>query len=103
MPRALYRKGYNWLGSSRYVQNASYVRLQAVTLRYTFQPKLLDKMKIRSAAFYVTVENLYTFTKYRGQNPDVSIIGNNSPFAYPVDNALTPPSRNVLIGLNLSF
>lgn len=103
MPRALYKSGYNWLGSSRYVQNASYVRLQAVTLRYTFQPAFLDKVKIRSASLYVTVENLYTWTKYRGQNPDVSIIGNNSPFAYPVDNALTPPSKNVLLGLNVSF
>ncbi len=103
VPRALYRAGYNWLGSSRYVQDASYLRLQAVTLRYTFSPKFLNKMKIRNAAFYVTVENLVTFTRYKGQNPDVSIIGNNSPFAYPVDNALTPPSKNVLMGINVSF
>ena len=103
VPRALYRKGYNWLGSSRYVQDASYVRLQAVTLRYTLQPQLLSKLNIRSASVYVTAENLYTWTKYKGQNPDVSIIGNNSPFAYPVDNALTPPSINVLFGLNVSF
>lgn len=103
VPRALYHSGYNWLGSSRYVQDASYVRLQAVTLRYTFSSKLLDKWKIRNAAFYVTVENLVTFTRYKGQNPDVSIIGNNSPFAYPVDNALTPPSKNVLLGINVSF
>lgn len=103
MPRALYRAGYNWLGSSRYVQDASYVRLQAVTLRYTFDNALLNHWNIRSASFYLTVENLYTWTKYKGQNPDVSIIGNNSPFAYPVDNALTPPSRNVLVGLSFSF
>lgn len=103
IPRALYRKGYNWLGSSRYVQDASYVRLQAVTLRYTLQKKFLDKLNVRSASVYVTVENLYTWTKYKGQNPDVSIIGNNSPFKYPVDNALTPPSRNVLLGINISF
>lgn len=103
VPRALYNSGYNWLGSSRYVQDASYIRLQAVTLRYTFQPAFLDKMKVRSASLYVTVENLYTWTKYRGQNPDVSIIGNNSPFAYPVDNALTPPTKNVLLGLMISF
>ncbi|HTN36964.1 MAG TPA: hypothetical protein VL053_07795, partial [Arachidicoccus sp.] len=103
MPRALYRSGYNWLGSSRYVQDASYVRLQAVTLRYNFGPKLLNRLRVRSAAFYVTVENLYTWTKYKGQNPDVSIVGDNDPFAYPKDDALTPPSRNVLFGLNVSF
>lgn len=103
VPRALYRAGYNWLGSSRYVHNASFVRLQAITLRYTFGNPVLNTLKIRGASVYVTVENLYTWTKYPGENPDVSIIGNNDPFSYPVDNALTPPSKNVLLGLNVNF
>ncbi|WP_092461018.1 SusC/RagA family TonB-linked outer membrane protein [Thermoflavifilum thermophilum] len=103
IPRALYRSGYNWLGSSRYVQDASFLRLQAVTIRYNFSNDLLNRLKIRAAAFYITGENLYTWTKYKGQNPDQSIIGNNNPFAYPVDNALTPIPIDVVIGLNVSF
>jgi TonB-linked SusC/RagA family outer membrane protein len=103
IPRALYNNGYNWLGSSRYVHNASFLRLQAVTLRYTLTPDILQKLNIRGANIYVTVENLYTWTSYPGENPDVSIIGNNDPFSYPVDNALTPPSRNVLLGINVNF
>ncbi len=103
MPRALHRQGYNWLGSDRYVEDASYLRFQALTLRYNFSADILSRWNIRNASFYITVENLYTWTKYKGQNPDVSIIGNNSPFSYPVDNALTPPARTVLFGLNLSF
>jgi hypothetical protein len=103
IPRALYRSGYNWLGSDRYVQNASFVRLQSVTLRYNFGKRILDKLGIRSAGCYITAENLYTWTKYIGQNPDVSMKGDNDPFAYPVDNALTPPAKNFLIGITASF
>ena len=38
MPRAVYNSGYNWLGSDRYVEDASFVRLRSVTLRYNFTP-----------------------------------------------------------------
>jgi TonB-linked SusC/RagA family outer membrane protein len=103
IPRALYRSGYNWLGSDRYVQDASFVRLQAVTFRYSFGKRILDRLNIRSASFYITAENLYTWTKYKGQNPDVSMKGDNDPFAYPVDNALTPPPKNFLLGISASF
>lgn len=103
VPRALYKSGYNWLGSSRYVHDASFLRLQAITLRYTLGQSILNTIKIRSASVYVTVENLYTWTKYPGENPDVSIIGDNDPFSYPVDNALTPPSKNILLGINVNF
>lgn len=103
IPRALYRSGYNWLGSSRYVEDASFIRFQSVTLRYNLPYNILNNWKIRAASVYVTGENLYTWTKYKGQNPDISIRGNNSPFAYPVDDALTPPTINILLGINVSF
>ncbi|MVT12391.1 SusC/RagA family TonB-linked outer membrane protein [Chitinophaga tropicalis] len=103
VPRALYRSGYNWLGSDRYVQDASFVRLQAVTVRYNFGRRILDRLGLRSASCYLTAENLYTWTKYKGQNPDVSMKGDNDPFAYPVDNALTPPPKNFLFGISASF
>ncbi|SFW57681.1 SusC/RagA family TonB-linked outer membrane protein [Chitinophaga sancti] len=103
IPRALYRSGYNWLGSDRYVQDASFIRLQSLTLRYNFTKRILDKLNIRNASCYITVENLATWTKYKGQNPDVSTKGNNDPFSYPVDNALTPPAKNFLMGISASF
>jgi TonB-linked SusC/RagA family outer membrane protein len=103
VPRALYRSGYNWLGSDRYVQDASFIRLQSLTLRYNFTKRVLDKLNIRNASFYITVENLATWTKYKGQNPDVAMKGDNDPFAYPVDNALTPPAKNFLMGISASF
>lgn len=103
MPRALYRTGYNWLGSDRYVEDASFVRLRSVTLRYSFNNELLNKLKLRAASFYATAENLFTWTKYTGQDPDVTIKGNNDPFKYAQDDNLTPPTRNVVFGLTVGF
>jgi TonB-linked SusC/RagA family outer membrane protein len=103
MPRALYNSGYNWLGSDRYVENASFVRLRSVTLRYNFTPELLQRIKFKTASFYITAENLFTWTKYTGQDPDVSSRGDNNPLSYNVDNSMTPPGRKVLIGLTVGF
>ncbi len=103
MPRALYNDGYNWLGSDRYIEDASFIRLSSVTLNYRFSQNILNRIKIKTANVYLTGYNLYTWTKYTGQNPDVSIVGKNSPFAYPEDTALTPPSRTFTLGLTVGF
>ena len=103
MPRALYRSGYNWLGSDRYVEDASFVRLRSVTLRYNFTPELLNKIKFKTASFYITAENLFTWTKYTGQDPDVSSRGDNNPLSYNVDNSMTPPGKTILMGLTVGF
>ncbi|MEO5909764.1 MAG: TonB-dependent receptor, partial [Pelobium sp.] len=103
IPRALFRRGYNWLGSDRYVEDGAFVRLRSVTLRYNLSNQILEKMKVRSASFYVTGENLATWTKYKGQDPDVTARGNNDPFKVNVDNSLTPPTRNLLFGLTVGF
>ncbi|WP_407431180.1 SusC/RagA family TonB-linked outer membrane protein [Arcticibacter sp.] len=102
MPRALYESGFNWLGSDRYVEDASFIRLRAVTLRYNFQKNILEKLKMKTLGFYVTGENLVTFTKYRGQDPEVSP-KLNSPFSIIQDNSMTPPSRNFIFGLTAGF
>lgn len=102
MPRALISGGFNWLGSDRYVEDASYVRFRTVTLRYNFDKKALKKMKMKSASFYVTAENLFTFTNYLGQDPEVSFRGSD-PFRVSYDYSMTPPSKNITIGLVASF
>lgn len=103
MPRALYGVGYNWLGSDRYVEDASFVRLSSVTMRYNFTTDLLKRFNLKSGSVYVTGQNLYTWTKYTGQNPDVTSSGNSSPFKYAQDDALTPPSKTFTLGLTVGF
>jgi len=102
IPRALYSSGYNWLGSDRYVEDASYVRFRTITARYTFNKKVLSKMKMKSLSAYLTAENLITFTKYTGQDPEVSFRGSD-PFRVSYDYSMTPPGRVITLGLVAGF
>jgi TonB-linked SusC/RagA family outer membrane protein len=102
MPRALYQAGYNWLGSDRYVEDASFLRFRTITLRYTFTKKATDKMRIKGLSCYLTAENMFTWTGYTGQDPEVNSIGSD-PFRIAADNSRTPPIRMFTLGLTGSF
>ena len=101
MPRAVYGAGYNWLGSDRYVEDASFVRLRSVTVSYNWGKNLLKKLNLDEVRMYVTADNLYTFTKYRGQDPEVSM--GKGAFGISVDNASTPPTKRFSFGLSTRF
>jgi hypothetical protein len=73
-----------------------------LTLRYTAAKKIADKLKIKNLSGYVTVENLYTWTNYTGQNPEVSSNGSD-PFSVAFDQSFTPPSKTFTLGLTASF
>ncbi|MBB1284100.1 SusC/RagA family TonB-linked outer membrane protein [Flavisolibacter sp. BT320] len=102
MPRAVIGGGYNWLGSDRYVEDASFLRFRTITARYTFDQKMLARLKIKSLSAYITAENLYTWTNYTGQDPEVSASGSD-PFRMAYDYSMTPPSKNFVIGLAVGF
>jgi hypothetical protein len=102
IPRALIGYGYNWLGSDRFVEDGSFVRLKYVTLRYDFDRGVIKKIKANTLSVYVTLENLFTFTKYTGQDPEVSYKSGDA-FSLGYDNALTPPVRSVTVGLAARF
>lgn len=102
IPRALIGYGYNWLGSDRFVEDGSFVRLKYITLRYDFNPSLIKKIRANTLGVYVTLENLFTFTHYTGQDPEVSYKSGDA-FSLGYDNALTPPLRSVTVGLAARF
>ncbi|MGJ7030100.1 TonB-linked SusC/RagA family outer membrane protein [Niabella hirudinis] len=102
IPRALYQSGYNWLGSSRYVEDGSFLRFRTVTLRYIFKKSFLDRVNIKNLSSYITAENILTFTKYTGQDPEVSVRGSD-PFRVATDNSMTPPVKLFTLGLTASF
>jgi len=102
IPRALIAGGYNWLGSDRYVEDASYLRFRTMTVRYTFDKTFLTKIKMKNLSAYLTAENLFTLTKYTGQDPEVSSSGAD-PFRLAIDNSMTPPSRTLTIGIVAGF
>jgi TonB-linked SusC/RagA family outer membrane protein len=103
IPRALWNAGFNWLGSDRYVQDASFLRFRSITARYTFDQKVLKKIGMKSLSAYLTAENLITFTKYTGQDPEVAPRGITGPFTIVTDNSTTPPVMMLTIGLTTSF
>jgi iron complex outermembrane receptor protein len=85
-----------------WLENASYLRLQTVTLGYTLPKNTLTrKIGIERLRFYVTGENLLTLTGYSGLDPEVSIEGLDQP---GIDKGnIYPMPRTVSFGINISF
>ncbi len=102
IPRAIYRQGYNWLGSDYYVEDGSFLRFRTLTLRYNMPKKLVNKLKVKNMSAYITGENLFTWTNYTGQDPEVSMRGSD-PFRVAVDYSFTPPVKTITLGLSVSF
>ncbi|MBO4822263.1 MAG: TonB-dependent receptor [Prevotella sp.] len=100
IPRALYGMGYNYLGSDRFVENASFIRLKTLSLSYNFPKKWLKNWGVSKLNVFATAYDLFTWTKYKGQDPEVSM---PSATSLVRDNATTPVSRRFSIGVNLDF
>ena len=81
--------------SDRYIEDGSYLRIKNVTLSYTIPQKALKSLWLTSARVYVSVENLYTFTKYSGFDPEVGPTG--------IDNSVYPVCRTYSVGINLGL
>lgn len=98
IPRALYNEGRNYLGSDRFVEKASFVRLKSMTLSYGFPRKICNRFNVNSLSVFVTGYNLFTWTNYTGQDPEVSVKDNLA-----IDTATTPVAKRFSFGLNMSF
>ncbi len=85
--------------SDFFVHDGSYVRLRNVTLGYTLPKQVTDYMKIDRIRFYVTAENLLTFTDYKGYDPEIG----GGVFSNGIDHGIYPQARTVLGGVNITF
>ncbi|AHJ97135.1 SusC/RagA family TonB-linked outer membrane protein [Hymenobacter swuensis] len=92
----------NYFLHSWAVEDGSFLRINNVTLGYTLPKALTTRAKVQQLRFYVTLNNLYTFTKYTGYDPEVNT-RRSSPLTPGVDYAAYPRSRAFLFGLNLSL
>ncbi|SHE90640.1 SusC/RagA family TonB-linked outer membrane protein [Dysgonomonas macrotermitis] len=102
LPRALYRKGYNWLGSDRYVEDGSFLRFQSLTLKYTFDRNVIQKLGVSAMNIYCTLYNLYVWTNYSGLDPEVSSRSSDlNKIGY--DESKAPRPKTAAIGINLTF
>ena len=90
--------------SDRYVEDGSYLRIKNITLGYTFPKALLSKAKIENLRVYVNIQNLYTFTKYSGYDPEVGAsTQDSSGLTYGIDNGRYPSPAMYSFGLNITF
>ncbi len=83
--------------SDRYLESGSYIRLDNATLGYTFKT---DNLKVKSARLYITANNLFVITSYRGIDPEISLGGITPGID---NNNFYPKTRSFMVGVNVSF
>jgi TonB-linked SusC/RagA family outer membrane protein len=101
IPRALYQSGYNWLGSDRFVEDGSFLRLNYTQLSYRFDRQSLQKLNlgITSIRLFLTVNDLFCLTKYSGADPEVGY----GSYGVTSDNGNTPRSKSFTAGVTVDF
>lgn len=95
--RGFFGGGY----SSRYVEDGSYLRLKTVALGYTLPANVLSRAKIKAVRLYIASQNLVTWTKYSGIDPEINVY--NSALTPGFDYSPYPRAKTVTLGLNLTF
>ena len=98
-PRFAWGDNTNWLSSDLYVYDGSYLRLKNIQLGYTLPKNWTRKAFVSSLRVYVAAENLLTFTKYHGYDPEISSGGTS----LGIDRGVYPQSRTWTVGANLTF
>jgi len=99
MPRAGGQFGYAY--STRVVEDGSYLRFKTAQLGYNVTSGMLKKLKIKACRFYVSAQNIYTWTKYSGSDPEVSI--GYSALTPGFDYSAYPRARTVTFGASISL
>ena len=98
-PRLALGDDTNWQVSDLYVCDGSYFRLKNITLGYTLPQHLTRKVCIERLRVYFQAENLATWTKYWGFDPEIS----SGATSLGVDRGVYPQARTFTIGANISF
>lgn len=90
---------FNYLGSDRFVEDCSFLRLNYAQLSYNFDKKLLKNWGLSNLRANLTLNNLFCITKYSGVDPE----GPQAGYAAATDNSQTPRSRSFTFGLTVAF
>ncbi len=90
------------LYSTRVIEDGSYLKLKTVQLGYNFSSAIIKRIKLSNLRIYVSAQNLYTWTKYQGFDPEVSKFG-SSALQPAFDYSVYPYATTVTFGLNVSF
>jgi TonB-linked SusC/RagA family outer membrane protein len=85
--------------SDFYIQDGSFVRLRNITLGYSLPKSVTDAIKLTRLRLYVSAENLYTFTRYTGYDPEIG----GGVFDNGIDRGIYPQPRTIMTGINVTF
>ena len=88
--------------SERWIEDGSYLRIQNLSVGYNVPQKVLDKVKLSTLKVYVNAQNLYTFTKYSGYDPEIGAF-NQSSLLQNIDRGRYPSPMSVTFGVNIGF
>ena len=89
----------NFLGSDRYVEDGSFLRINQISFNYVFPKRWLSRLAVSNASFFLTLYNVYCFTKYSGVDPEVSY----DSWGVSTDNSQTPRTQSFTGGVALQF
>ena len=92
----------NLVMSDRFIESASFLRIQNVRLGYNLPSRWAKYAKLSRLKAYVSGQNLYVFTKYTGLDPEIGSL-NQSPILQNIDNGRYPIPRTIIFGLNAEF
>lgn len=101
VPRAVAGANINTdLFSDFVVEDASFLRLQNIQLGYTIDPDVLAETGIDKLRIYVSGNNVFTLTDYKGYDPSAT---NGAPIGGGIDKGFYPVAATYLLGVNLNF
>jgi len=92
--------GVNWLPSTRFIQDGSFLRLRSLSFAYNFPVSKLKRLKLGSAKLYIKGTNLWTLTKFTGYSPEIA---NSDVLSTGIDNGIYPVTAVYTTGINISF
>ena len=92
---------YNIKASSRWIEDASFLKIKNITLSYDIKHPALKKANIARIQPYVTLDNMITFTRYTGYDPEMSLSSN--AYDMGVDYGVYPCVKTVMFGVNIDF
>jgi len=92
----------NLVISDRFIHSATYLRVQNVQLGYNLPTRYAHVLKLTNIRVYTSIQNLYTFTKYNGYDPEIGL-QNQNPTLSNIDIGRYPSARTFTFGLNAQF
>jgi hypothetical protein len=93
----------NFRTSNLFIENGAFLRLKNITVGYTLPEAASNTLKLTRARFYLSGQNLLTFTKYSGLNPELGFNNGGGYSQLNVDYAQYPISKTIILGATITF